>query len=77
MLASSSPVLAVRNLFGAFLWVALGIEVGGNGGGGSRQRRGEGLAKYMELAEGENGKIMMGLVTKTLVKIDSVREGGW
>jgi len=74
MLASSSPVLAVRNLFGAFLWVALGMDIGGSGG---RQRRGEGLAKYMELAEGENGKIMMGLVTKTLVRIDSVREGGW
>jgi len=74
MLASSSPVLAVRNLFGAFLWVALGMDIGGSGG---RHRRGEGLARYMELAEGENGKIMMGLVTKTLVRIDSVREGGW
>jgi len=84
MLASSSPVIAVRNLFGAFLWVALGMEgnSGGAAGGGGRGkgaggRKGEGLARYMELAEGENGKIMMGLVTKTLVRIEAVRAGLW
>jgi len=59
----------VQKMFHAFLWLALGI--------GDKDSAHYGLSEYMALAEGENGKIMMSLVTKTLAKIESVHDILW
>lgn len=88
MLAMSSSVKRpnVQKAFQIFLWVALQMG-GGRGndddddalvdemtaavrnGGGSMS---PGLEKYIELAEGENGRIMMKFVTQTLAKIEDL-----
>ena len=65
VLAVSSAICPhVQQAFHGFLWLALGVGAG----------EGAGLEKYMNLAEGENGMIMMTLVTKTLSKIEHVEE---
>mmetsp|Transcript_554 Transcript_554/g.848 ORF Transcript_554/g.848 Transcript_554/m.848 type:complete len:1091 (-) Transcript_554:94-3366(-) len=70
MLAVSSVSPAnVQKMYHGFLWLALGI--------GDKESAHYGLSEYMSLAEGENGKIMMSLVTKTLAKIESVRDILW
>ena len=69
MLAVSGPD-PTRRMFHGFLWLALGI------GDASMENQNNcfGLSEYMSLAEGENGKLMMRLVSKTLSKIKSVRD---
>jgi hypothetical protein len=52
----------VRLAFDSFLWYAL-------------QQQESGLQEYMDLAEGENGRIMMSLVTKKLTRMPVVEEG--
>ena len=70
MLAVSSVSPAnVQKMYHGFLWLALGI--------GDKESAHYGLSEYMSLAEGENGRIMMSLVTKTLAKIESVRDILW
>ena len=49
-------------MFHGFLWLALGV--------GDEEQ--DGLGEYMRLAQGENGKIMMSLVSKTLSGIECV-----
>lgn len=61
MLSVSGTSPSVQAVFHDFLWLALGV---GDGQAG--------LDRYMELAEGENGRIMMTLATKTLAKIEEV-----
>ena len=51
----------VQQVFDMFLWHAL-------------QRQESGLQEYMKMAEGENGRTMMGLVTKRLGKLPAVAE---
>jgi hypothetical protein len=70
MLAVSSVSPAnVQKMYHGFLWLALGI--------GDKESAHYGLSEYMSSAEGENGRIMMSLVTKTLAKIESVRDILW
>lgn len=52
----------VQQAFHLFLWHAL-------------QRQEGGLREYMKMAAGENGTIMMSLITKRLVKLPVVDEG--
>jgi len=66
--SSVSPT-NVQKMYHGFLWLALGI--------GDKDSAHYGLSEYMSLAEGENGKIMMSLVTKNLAKIESVRDILW
>ena len=66
--SSVSPV-NVQKMYHGFLWLALGI--------GDKESAHYGLSEYMAIADGENGKIMMSLVTKTLAKIESVRDILW
>ncbi len=68
ILGFSSPH-AVQKMFHAFLWLALGI--------GERESAHAGLSEYMSLAEGDNGLIMMNLVTKNLARIKSVHDILW
>ena len=51
----------VRLAFDSFLWHAL-------------QKQESGLQEYMDMAEGENGRIMMSLVTKKLTRMPVVEE---
>ena len=64
LVLSVSPLCAVnvQRMFHGFLWLALGV--------GDEER--DGLGEYMRLAQGENGKIMMSLVSKTLSGIECV-----
>ena len=64
LVLSVSPLCAVnvQRMFHGFLWMALGV--------GDEER--DGLGEYMSLAQGENGKIMMSLMSKTLSGIESV-----
>ena len=64
LVLSVSPLCAVnvQRMFHGFLWLALGV--------GDEER--DGLGEYMGLAQGENGKIMMSLVSKTLSGIECV-----
>lgn len=66
--SSVSPT-KVQKIYHGFLWLALGI--------GDKESAHYGLSEYMSIADGENGKIMMSLVTKTLAKIESVRDILW
>jgi hypothetical protein len=66
--SSVSPT-NVQKMYHGFLWLAMGI--------GDKDSAHYGLSEYMSLAEGENGKIMMSLVTKNLAKIESVRDILW
>lgn len=66
--SSVSPV-KVQKIYHGFLWLALGI--------GDKESAHYGLSEYMSIADGENGKIMMSLVTKTLAKIESVHDILW
>ena len=45
---------------------------GRNGGGDGRGSMSPGLEEYIELAEGENGRIMMKFMTQTLAKIEDL-----
>jgi hypothetical protein len=56
-------------MFDAPLWLALGI--------GDQGTVHAGLSEYMPFAEGENGVIMMNLVTKVLARIKSVEDVLW
>ena len=53
----------VKRLFHDFLWLALRVGEGE-----------EGLHEYMALSQGENGKIMMTLVTKVLGRMSGISE---
>lgn len=66
--SSVSPT-NVQKMYHGFLWLALGI--------GDKESAHYGLTEYMSSAEGENPKIMMSLVTKTLAKIESVHDILW
>ena len=59
----------IQKMFYAFLWLALGV--------GCKDSAHSGLSDYMELAEGENGLIMMNLVTKELSRIQSIQDVLW
>jgi hypothetical protein len=60
MSRGTSPL--ARQAFDSFLWHAL-------------QQQESGLQKYMDMAQGENGRIMMSLVTKKLTRMPVVQEG--
>ena len=62
MLAMSGPA-AVKVSYNDFLWLALDIGEGN-----------EGLHEYMNQSQGDNGKIMMTLVTKVLGQMDGVSD---
>jgi len=82
MLAMSSSTArpSVQKAFQIFLWVAL--ELGKHGLESMSMDTSSdssfvgtvpaGLEKYISLAEGENGRIMMNFVTRTLAKIENV-----
>lgn len=83
LLATSCAVKRpdVQKAFQIFLWAAL--RMGGEGQGHDRCNteeilaraelgRNGGLKKYIELAEGQNGMIMMKFVTQTLAKIEEL-----
>jgi len=88
MLAMSSSVKRpnVQKAFQIFLWVSLQMGVRGNCNDDSIEQEekavaGEngmspGLEKYIGLAEGENGRIMMKFVTQTLAKIEDLDDQG-
>lgn len=65
----------VQKQFQIFLWVALQMGKDNDQGG---RRNGPmmsaGLERYIKLAEGENGRIMMKFVTTTLAKIEDLEE---
>ena len=76
---SSARSLNVQKAFQIFLWVALQMGHQANDDAGSvdgASHSGDpmspGLEKYIELAEGENGRIMMKFVTQTLAKIEDL-----
>ena len=48
-----------------------GETIVGNFTSGHRDLMSPGLQKYIQLAEGENGRIMMKFVTQTLMKIEN------
>ena len=84
MLAMSSSSAArsanVQKAFQIFLWVALDMGSNQNddamsvrsGSSIAADTMSPGLEKYIELAEGENGRIMMKFVTQTLAKIEDL-----
>lgn len=81
MSSSSARSPNVQKSFQIFLWVALEMgsyqgndDTGSVDGGGSisGDPMTSGLKKYIELAEGENGRIMMKFVTQTLAKIEDL-----
>jgi len=89
MSSSSARSPSVQKAFQIFLWVALQMgshqgsgdvmdEAGSNTdcGPGSHDPMSPGLEKYIELAEGENGRIMMKFVTQTLAKIEDLDDQG-
>lgn len=65
LVLSVSPLCAVdvQKMFHGFLWLALGV--------GEKDR--DGLGEYMKLAQGENGVVVMSLVSKTLSSIECVK----
>jgi len=65
LVLSVSPLCAVdvQKMFHGFLWLALGV--------GESDR--DGLGEYMKLAQGENGVVVMSLVSKTLSSIECVK----
>ena len=73
MLAMSAPI-AVQKMFHGFLWIALGIDQREEIASPSSTVCRDSVSEYMTLAEGENGRIMMSLVTKTLRNISSVKD---
>lgn len=62
MLAMSGPA-TVKVAYNDFLWLALDIGEGNDG-----------LHEYMKQSQGDNGKIMMTLVTKVLGQMDGVSD---
>ena len=77
--SSARPNANVQKAFQIFLWVALQMGTRVNeehdpvlftGGGASNSVMSPGLDKYIALAEGENGGIMMKFVHQTLAKIE-------
>lgn len=79
MLAMSSSTArpTVQKAFQIFLWVALQIgqdDFISSDDCSHSNRMSGGLEKYMELAEGDNGGIMMSFLTKTLTKIENIDE---
>jgi hypothetical protein len=78
MSSSSSRSPSVQKAFQIFLWVALGGHPGhddeesriDNFAAGQVDHMSPGLQKYIQLAEGENGMIMMKFVTQTLAKVE-------
>ena len=73
MLAMSAPI-AVQKMFHGFLWIALGIDQREELSSPSSTICRDYVSEYMTLAEGENGRIMMSLITKTLRNISSVKD---
>jgi len=55
---------------------AMYVGTASGGGGGSATMSSPGLERYIELAEGENGRIMMKFVTQTLAKIEDLDDQG-
>jgi hypothetical protein len=79
MLAMSSSTARpnVQKAFQVLLWVALQIRGDGDvvdETASHSDRMSAGLEKYIDLAAGENGSIMINFVTRTLAKIESVDE---
>ncbi|KAL3784496.1 hypothetical protein HJC23_013639 [Cyclotella cryptica] len=80
MLAMSTSTARpnVQKAFQVFLWVALQIsrddDFINNDDCSHSNRMSGGLEKYIELAEGDNGGIMMTFVTRTLQKMENVDE---
>ena len=64
----------VQKQFQIFLWVALQMGKDNNNGQSGGPMMSAGLEKYIKLAEGENGRIMMKFVTSTLAKIEDLEE---
>jgi len=69
LVLSVSPLCAVdvQKMFHGFLWLALAV------GETDEDDERDGLGDYMKLAHGENGRIMMSLVSKTLSSIECVK----
>ena len=82
MLAMSTSTARpnVQKAFQAFLWVALQLGegeedrdgVGGEDDASHGERLTTGLEQYLKLAEGENGRIMMNFVSRTLQNMEDV-----
>jgi len=64
----------VQKQFQIFLWVALQMGKDNDQGQRDGPMMSAGLDKYIRLAEGENGRIMMKFVTSTLAKIEDLEE---
>eukprot|EP00573_Skeletonema_grethae_P011505 CAMPEP_0201711444 /NCGR_PEP_ID=MMETSP0578-20130828/59143_1 /ASSEMBLY_ACC=CAM_ASM_000663 /TAXON_ID=267565 /ORGANISM="Skeletonema grethea, Strain CCMP 1804" /LENGTH=1162 /DNA_ID=CAMNT_0048200495 /DNA_START=58 /DNA_END=3546 /DNA_ORIENTATION=- len=64
----------VQKQFQIFLWVALQMGKDNDQGQRDGPMMSAGLDKYIKLAEGENGRIMMKFVTSTLAKIEDLEE---
>jgi len=64
----------VQKQFQIFLWVALQMGKDNDQGQMDGPMMSAGLDKYIKLAEGENGRIMMKFVTSTLAKIEDLEE---
>ena len=69
LVLGETSILSVKKMFHGFLWLALGI--------GDKDSSNAGLSEYMKLAEGENGLIMMNLVTNKLARIRSIEDVLW
>jgi hypothetical protein len=82
MSSSSSRSPNVQKAFQIFLWVALGGQPGHDDeetqidifASGQVNPMSPGLQKYIQLAEGENGMIMMKFVTQTLLKVEHLNQ---
>ena len=64
----------VQKQFQTFLWLALQMGKDNDQGQRDGPMMSVGLDKYIRLAEGENGRIMMKFVTTTLAKIEDLEE---
>ena len=64
----------VQKQFQIFLWVALQMGKDNDPGRRDGPMMSAGLEKYIKLAEGENGMIMMKFVTSTLAKIEDLED---
>ncbi|KAL7446872.1 hypothetical protein ACHAXM_011443 [Skeletonema potamos] len=64
----------VQKQFQIFLWEALQMGKDNDQGRRDGPMMSGGLEKYIKLAEGENGRIMMKFVTSTLAKIEDLEE---
>lgn len=69
MLSLTTTVPSVKEAFNVFLWWALDVKCNDDD-----KREQDVLQEYMKLAEGENGRVMMSLVTTTLAQMQ-VDEG--